>query len=754
MYRVAAMYVVVGYAALEAADLLLPALDSPDWVFPILVGVAFLGFPMALGLAWYFDLTPEGVLGTDSRIVHGGSLAMGIRRGLVGIVALSAFGLGALALMRGLPEQAVLDPDRVMVFPLAVADGGALGASVGEDIATMIGHALDRAGSLRWIDAWPFLTPEAQTDPRAVTQATAGAVATAQGSRHFVTGRVISRGDSTTVLLDLFEVGNDVPVRRASAGGGAADPWRLGLVAANHLLTALIDAPPADFGDRFTRRDPAAVARFLTGESAYRRSRHSEALAAYRDALALDPQFAEAAIRGAQAASWEHRAGEASQMVEAALALDLIPRDRAFAEGMRAYVAGDSDRALAALQRAVELDPGMAAAYAQVGEVHHHLAPSRRLPDSVATAAFARAFAIDPTASGVLYHLAQHRLRAGVGGDPAGLARQFEAAAAEADLVTEIDISARCVGRGVGAVDWAEAAHLDPGPLLEAAVNLAAGDRGWACAEAAYRAVLAHDTVTTGWEVGRRWSSLKGLHILLLATGRADEAFDMLDSARASLASLRRALGGIGADDHAPVDVDAPPVQFAELLLLLDEAAGYDTGGRAEAVARANRSADGTYTFENNFRMWFLGVWEASRGNAVAARDIARRMDDRVATRPGTARDSLLARAMSGHAALAEGDSAAALAVFRGLRPSGDIQWNAAEALGLERLLHARLALAAHEMAEAAEVSTYLESTPSVYPLFLPAALEVRAAAMERTQRSSDARTIRQRIARLNGAPW
>jgi len=747
--RAAAMYVVVAFALLQAADLLLPALGAPYWVFRGLVGLAFLGLPVTLALSWYFDLTPEGLKEADSDVVRGGAGPIWLRRGLLGAVAVSALLLGGIAIMRAVPTTAELDPNRIVVFPLVVPEGGALGASVGEDIATMIGHALDRAASLRWIDGWGFLTPEQQRDLRTLTLPGARSIASAQGSGRFVVGRVVAGPDSVTVLLDLFDVAEELPLQRASARGGASDSWRLGLRAASQLLPSLIDDVPSDFGARFTERDPAAVAQFLSGESAFRRARYAEALTAYQAAFETDPAFPEAAIRGGQSASWRHRSQEASLLVEAALALDLTPRDRAFARGLRAYLAGDSEGALTALEEALTLDPGMAAAHAQVGETYHHLAPSRRYPDSVATASFRQAYALDPTAGGVLYHLAQHRIRSESPGALLGLDAQFRAAAADPELVAEIDLSVRCAVDGPGAVDWQEEARRRPGPLVEAAVNLAAGEPRWPCAEAAYRALLAHDTVTSGWEVGRRWSSLKGLMALLLATGRTGEAMELLDAARSSVGELRvvaapthtRPVGGASGDGN--------PVQFAELLLLLAEAAGYPTDGRGAAVAAENRDPDGTYRSQNNARLWFLGIWEASRGDAPAARGVASRMQERVATGPGAVRDSLLAAAMAGHAALAEGDSTAALVILSSLRPRGDIQWNEADALGYERLVHARLALALGRPAEAVEVTTWLESTPSIYPLFRPEALEIRAVAMEVLRLNSDARVVRERRERL-----
>ncbi|UCC83224.1 MAG: adenylate cyclase [Gemmatimonadota bacterium] len=59
--HVAVVYVVVGIAVLEAADLMLEPLQLA-WVYPALVVLTILCFPLALVLAWAFDVTPGGVV--------------------------------------------------------------------------------------------------------------------------------------------------------------------------------------------------------------------------------------------------------------------------------------------------------------------------------------------------------------------------------------------------------------------------------------------------------------------------------------------------------------------------------------------------------------------------------------------------------------------------------------------------------------------------------------------------------------------
>lgn len=61
VFRTAAMYVVVAWLMLQVADIVLPALRLPDWTMTLLVVLLALFFPLALILAWIFELTPEGV---------------------------------------------------------------------------------------------------------------------------------------------------------------------------------------------------------------------------------------------------------------------------------------------------------------------------------------------------------------------------------------------------------------------------------------------------------------------------------------------------------------------------------------------------------------------------------------------------------------------------------------------------------------------------------------------------------------------
>lgn len=61
VFRVAGAYAVVGWLVIEVADTVAPHLLLPEWLPRAVIVLVFLGFPVALVLAWAWDLTPEGI---------------------------------------------------------------------------------------------------------------------------------------------------------------------------------------------------------------------------------------------------------------------------------------------------------------------------------------------------------------------------------------------------------------------------------------------------------------------------------------------------------------------------------------------------------------------------------------------------------------------------------------------------------------------------------------------------------------------
>ncbi len=61
VFRVGLAYAIVGWLLLEVASVILHALHLPDWALNLLVVFVVAGFPLALIVAWAFEMTPEGL---------------------------------------------------------------------------------------------------------------------------------------------------------------------------------------------------------------------------------------------------------------------------------------------------------------------------------------------------------------------------------------------------------------------------------------------------------------------------------------------------------------------------------------------------------------------------------------------------------------------------------------------------------------------------------------------------------------------
>jgi hypothetical protein len=66
VYKVAIAYAVVAWLLMQVASEIFPFFDIPSWGVRLVVLLLIIGFPIALILAWAFELTPEGVRRTEA----------------------------------------------------------------------------------------------------------------------------------------------------------------------------------------------------------------------------------------------------------------------------------------------------------------------------------------------------------------------------------------------------------------------------------------------------------------------------------------------------------------------------------------------------------------------------------------------------------------------------------------------------------------------------------------------------------------
>jgi len=61
VYKVAIAYAVVAWLLMQVASQIFPFFEIPNWAVRLVVLLLILGFPVALIIAWAFELTPEGI---------------------------------------------------------------------------------------------------------------------------------------------------------------------------------------------------------------------------------------------------------------------------------------------------------------------------------------------------------------------------------------------------------------------------------------------------------------------------------------------------------------------------------------------------------------------------------------------------------------------------------------------------------------------------------------------------------------------
>jgi serine/threonine-protein kinase len=106
VYKVAVAYLVASWLVVQIATQVFPFFDIPNWAVRLVVLILILGFPAALIFSWAFEITPEGIK-RESEIGPGKSVTRKTGRKLVGLtvaLAVIAGGLFVFQLVRPKPE--------------------------------------------------------------------------------------------------------------------------------------------------------------------------------------------------------------------------------------------------------------------------------------------------------------------------------------------------------------------------------------------------------------------------------------------------------------------------------------------------------------------------------------------------------------------------------------------------------------------------------------------------------------------------
>jgi TolB-like protein/tetratricopeptide (TPR) repeat protein len=122
--KVAIAYGTIAWLVTEASSVVLPALRLPEWTVTFVVVFLLVGFPVAMILAWIFDVGPQGIERTEPLANEPVATRMKLRFAYGAVVLLLMAGLGYLLYERGFGRAQASQPhSSIAVLPFTNLSG-------------------------------------------------------------------------------------------------------------------------------------------------------------------------------------------------------------------------------------------------------------------------------------------------------------------------------------------------------------------------------------------------------------------------------------------------------------------------------------------------------------------------------------------------------------------------------------------------------------------------------------------------------
>ncbi len=121
VYKVAVAYAVVGWLLVQVTTQVFPIFEIPNWALRLIVLAIIIGFPIALVIAWAFELTPEGIKHTEDVDLSNKRISKNrtwIYVALIGAaLSVTLFLIGRLSAPRSSPSPAGVPEKSIAVLP-------------------------------------------------------------------------------------------------------------------------------------------------------------------------------------------------------------------------------------------------------------------------------------------------------------------------------------------------------------------------------------------------------------------------------------------------------------------------------------------------------------------------------------------------------------------------------------------------------------------------------------------------------------
>ncbi len=349
VYKVAIAYIVGGWALSQGIAQVFPVFDVPNWAVRLIILLIVLGMPVALVLAWMFEITAEGVKRTedvDPATQSGKKSRAWIYVVTLGVlISVGLFFAGRYTASDRTPGVSLEKSIAVLAFTNLSDDKE--NEYFSDGISEELGNVLGRVPGLRVSgrnSAFYFKGKNA----------TAQEIGQKLGVAYLVTGSVRKLSEQVRITAQLisaadgFQVWSSEPLTRECKDIFAVQDEIAGLIAQNLKLKL------GDTGRVPKTVNPEAHRLVLEGRHFWNlrtQEGFARAEAAYTKALEIDPQFAEA--HAGQADNYQIRAQYRL--------LDGLGGEEE-----------DQKRALTEVQAAIRLDPALPEAYAAYAYLLHN----------------------------------------------------------------------------------------------------------------------------------------------------------------------------------------------------------------------------------------------------------------------------------------------------------------------------------------------------------------------------------------------
>jgi len=410
VFRVATVYLVVAWVAVQAASIALPAFDAPAWVLRVVILLIALGFPFALVLAWALDVTADGV-----RFSAGGAgtKRIAVIAALLVVLALAWYFRGQPALRFSDTTATTAAPTVANNAPVAAAESTAAARSIA--VLPFVNMSNDPANdyfsdglaetTLDMLAQVPNLKVVARTSSFAFKGKSDDVrkIGAALGAATLLEGSVQRAGDAVRITAQLVKTSDGTHLWSNHFDRQLADVFKIQDEVATEVVRALEVSLPASDQQRLTQKrteNVEAYQEYLKGAALMpgRKVDDMRAAAAhFEKAIAIDGNYARAYVAAADAYELleEYTGSPAAETarigkyIERALALAPDLGEAHASRASQLENAHDLDGAEREFRRAIELAPSYASGFQWYGEmlayrVHDFAGAERQLRHAVA----------------------------------------------------------------------------------------------------------------------------------------------------------------------------------------------------------------------------------------------------------------------------------------------------------------------------------------------------------------------------------